>query len=115
MKSLRSIVTSIVLAGAALAAMPAMSGCYATTDAYIVDDTPPPPREEVVVYRPGYVWVHGRWTHPGGRWTWQSGRYERERPSQVYVEGRWERRGKRHHWVEGGWRARGGVVVREHR
>lgn len=115
MKSFRIFVTSLVLGSAALAALPTMAGCYATTDAYVVEEDPPPPREEVVVYRPGFVWVHGRWTRPGNRWVWQSGRYERERPNHVYVEGRWDRRGHRHVWVEGGWRARGGVVVRDHR
>jgi YXWGXW repeat-containing protein len=115
MKPLRTILSALLVSGAALTALPVMSGCYATTDAYVVDDAPPPAREEVVTYRPGFVWVHGRWTHPGGRWAWASGRYERERPNQVYVEGRWERRGHGHVWVDGNWRARGGVVVRDQR
>jgi len=112
MKSPRQLLAALLVAGSAVAAVPAMTGCYATEGAYIVEDTPPPPREEVVVTRPGYVWIGGRWTHPGRHWVWKSGYYEREHPSQVYVQGRWERRGHGHVWVDGGWRARGGVVVR---
>lgn len=115
MKSLRNTLTALLVASAALPVMPAMTGCYATGEAYVVDDTPPPPQAEVVVARPGFVWIHGRWTHPGNRWVWRGGSYERERPSAVYVEGRWERRGRGHVWVEGGWRARGNVTVRDHR
>jgi hypothetical protein len=109
------MLTALAISGATVAVMPAMTGCYASDSAYVVDDTPPSPREEVVVVRPGFVWIHGRWTHPGGRWAWQSGYYERERPNQVYVEGRWERRGRGHVWIDGGWRARNGVVIRDRR
>jgi hypothetical protein len=112
MKSPRQLLSSLLIAATAAVAIPAMSGCLAAEGSYVVEDSPPAPREEVVVSRPGYVWVHGRWTHPGRHWLWQSGRYERERNNQVYVEGRWERRGTGHVWVDGGWRARGGVVLR---
>lgn len=113
MKVLRNILAASLVAGAALT-VPAMTGCYATGDAYVVDDAPPVAREEVVVARPGFIWIHGRWDHPNGRWEWRNGYYERERPNMVYVEGRWERRGRGHVWVDGGWRARGTVTVREH-
>ena len=115
MKTLRNLCAASLMAGAALSAIPAMTGCYASEGAFVVEDTPPPPRAEVVVARPGFFWVHGRWTHPGTRWVWQNGYYERERPNQVYVEGRWEQRGRGHVWVEGGWRPRHHVVVRDHR
>jgi len=114
MWSLRHWLTGVVISGAALSGLPMMSGCTGEAT-YVVEDAPPPPREEVVTYRPGFVWVHGRWTHPGHRWVWEGGRYERERPNQVYVEGRWERRARGHVWVDGSWRDRGGVVVRDHR
>jgi WXXGXW repeat (2 copies) len=114
MTPLRKMLAGILVAGAALSTVPVMSGCYAT-EAYVVEDAPPPARREVVVYRPGYVWVHGHWTRPGRHWVWRSGYYERERPDAVYVEGRWERRGRGHVWVDGGWRARGRVIVRDHR
>lgn len=113
MKPIRDILAALVVTGAALTA-PVMTGCYASEDAYVTDDAPPPPREEVVVSRPGYVWIHGHWNHNGGRWAWQGGSYERERANQVYVEGRWERRGRGQVWVDGGWRARGGVAIRAH-
>src|ERR1044071_9571004 len=112
MKSLRKMLAALVVAGSAVAALPAMSGCYASGGAYIVEDAPPPPREEIVVARPGVVGIHGRWTHPGRAWVWRGGYYERERADQVYVEGRWERRGRSHVWVDGGWRARAHVTVR---
>ena len=113
MKALRDMLAALLVAGAALTA-PAMTGCYASGGAYLVEDEPPPVREEVVVSRPGFIWIHGHWDRPGGHWAWRSGYYERERPEQVYVEGRWERRGNGHVWVGGGWRARGNVVVRDH-
>jgi hypothetical protein len=113
MKSIRDMFAALIVAGAALTA-PVMTGCYATGEATVVDEGPPPLREEVVVARPGFIWVHGHWTRPGGHWVWRGGYYERERPNQVYVEGRWERRGRGHVWVEGGWRARANVTVREH-
>jgi hypothetical protein len=114
MKHLREILAASLVAGAALTAS-AMTGCYATEDAYIVDDNPPPVRQEIVVSRPGFVWVHGHWTRPGGHWAWRGGYYERERPNHIYVDGRWERRGRGHVWVDGGWRARANVTIRDHR
>ena len=106
MKAFRNLLTAVLVSGAALSALPAITGCLAE-GAYVVDEPPPPAREEVVTYRPGFVWIHGRWARPEGRWVWYGGRYERERPHQVYVEGRWERRGHGHVWIDGGWRARG--------
>jgi len=81
----------------------ALTGCYAETGGYVVEEAPPAPREEVVVYRPGHVWVHGHWHHDNGHYVWRGGYYERERPGYIFVEGRWERRGHKHVWVEGGW------------
>jgi hypothetical protein len=111
MRSLRKIFAALLVTGAAFT-VPAMTGCYASESAYVVEDVPPPPRQEVVVYRPGFVWVHGHWTHPGRHWVWRSGYYDRVRSNAVYVEGRWERRGRGHVWIDGGWRARGTVVIR---
>jgi hypothetical protein len=106
MKSLPKILAAWLVAGAAMTATPAMTGCYGTEGAFIIEETPPPPRAEIVVVRPGYFWVHGRWTHPGNHWLWQPGYYERARPNAVYVEGHWEHRGHGHVWVDGGWRRR---------
>lgn len=114
MKSICERFAALLVASAALTA-PAMTGCYATESAYVVAEAPPPPRREVVVYRPGHIWVQGHWTYTGGHWLWRPGHYARARPNEVYVEGHWERRGHGHVWVEGGWRPRRGVVVREYR
>jgi len=114
---------SLLIAGTAAASVPA-AGCYGTSSGYVVatyEEPPPPIRQEYVVYRPGFVWIHGNWRRDyGDRWRWQSGYYVRERPGYVYAPGRWERRGRSYYWVDGGWRsqtarAQGGVIVREHR
>ena len=88
------------------------TGCYGSGAAYIAYDQPPPPREEIVVFRPGFVWVHGQWQRDNDRWRWRSGYYERERPGYVFVEGRWERQGNTYVWIDGAWRGRGHVVIR---
>jgi hypothetical protein len=103
---------SIALAAALVTGAALVPGCYATGSAYVVDEEPPAPREEVVVSRPGFLYVHGNWHRDGGRWAWHEGHYERERAGHRYVEGRWERRGNRRIWVDGGWRTEGGVTVR---
>jgi len=106
---LKSIALAAVL-GSGMAVMPA---CMATGSAYIVEDDPPAPQEEVVVTRPGYIYVHGNWRHDRGRWEWNGGHYEQARTNQRYVEGRWQRRSNHQHvWVQGGWRTEGGVSVR---
>jgi hypothetical protein len=78
-----------------------------------VDAAPPPVREEIVVARPGFVWIHGHWARsPERRWVWRGGYYERERPGYAYREGHWEQRGRAHVWVDGGWRARSSISIR---
>ncbi len=104
---------ALIVASCAMA-LPAL-GCYGTESGYVAYDEPPPPREEVVVSRPGYFWIHGHWDRDGGRWRWLGGHYERERAGYGYTEGRWENHDGRYRWREGGWRARGGIVIREHR
>ncbi len=93
---IRNILLSVLVAGAA-------SGC--TTRTYLVADAPPPAREEVVVSRPGEVWVQGHYARDSGRWKWVDGHSVRERPGYAYVAGRWERRPQGHVWIAGGWRA----------
>ncbi len=84
-------------------------GACAGTASYTVEAPPPRNRVEVVVERPGFVWVDGHWAQPDGRWVWRSGYYERERPGHVFVRGRYERRGHQHVYVNGQWREHGMV------
>src|SRR5689334_19187122 len=92
----------------------ALAGCFVHGHAAVQYNEPPPPREEIVVYRPGFFWIHGHWMRDGqGEWSWQPGYYERERGGYVYGEGHWERHGSQYVWVEGSWRRRGGLVIRE--
>jgi WXXGXW repeat (2 copies) len=97
----------------ALLALPSV-GCVVRGSGYVsgptvavveVEEEPPPPRVVHYDYRPGFIWIEGRWNWRGGRWVWMDGRYERERVGYVYAPGRWERRGRRHVWVEGRWNA----------
>jgi hypothetical protein len=78
----------------------------------IVEEAPPPAREEVVIYKPGYVWIQGNYTRATGRWAWVPGRYVRERPGYVFIGGRWDRWPSGYVWVMGGWRKQGRVVSR---
>ncbi|MBL9019240.1 MAG: YXWGXW repeat-containing protein [Myxococcales bacterium] len=79
------------------------------------DDAPPPAREEVMVYRPGFVWIHGHWDRDRGHWRWKPGYYERERPGYVYIQGRWEPSSRGYVWVDGRWHKREGIAIRERR
>lgn len=106
-------IRNLLIGVALIAPAAALGGCYAETSAYEVDAAPPAAREEVVVNRPGYIWVHGRWARTADHhWAWRGGYYERNRPGYAYTEGRWERRGQAHVWVDGGWRARATVTER---
>ncbi len=110
---MKSKLISLLIAGAAAATVPACgsSGTYVVATSY--DEPPPAPREEYVSYRPGYVWVHGKWVRDfNNRWRWQSGYFIRERAGYVYVPGRWELQGRNYIWIEGGWRAQGNIVIR---
>ncbi len=64
-----------------------------------VDSEPPPAQREVIVERPGMIWIDGHWNWEG-RWVWHPGYHERLREGY-----RWERGhyGARHVWVEGHW------------
>ena len=110
---LRNQLLGIVITGVAITSIPA---CTTTGSGYVVatyEGPPPPPRQEYVTYRPGHVWIHGRWVRDhDNRWRWRNGYYVRERPGYVYVPGRWERRGRNYIWVDGGWRYRGDVTIR---
>ncbi len=110
---MRTTLTSLILAASlASGAAVVLPGCYATGDAYVVEEDPPVAREEVIVEHPGYIYIHGHWGRDHGRWAWRGGRYERERHGYRFVDGRWERRGNRSVWIDGTWRAEGGVTVR---
>jgi hypothetical protein len=94
------------------------SGCVVhshgsmTVDGSAVVDVyqePPPPRPDTpTVERPGFIWVHGRWTWQNNQWVWLDGHWDRERAGQAWADGHWEKRGTSWHWIEGNWAAGGG-------
>lgn len=109
----KNFVNGLVLAGALGGSL---AGCYAEGDAHVVavgqvqpaaevevEVEPPPPRQVVIVQRPGFVFIEGRWARSGGSWVWREGYYERERRGYHWVKGYWSRRGRRHVWIEGHW------------
>jgi len=105
------------LLGLLLATTAAIVPACATSGRAVVvatyEEPPPAARAEYVSYRPGYVWIQGRWVRDyNNRWRWSSGYYVRERPGFVYMPGRWERRGRQYIWVDGGWRTQSEVSVR---
>ena len=93
------------------------SGCVVHARAQPTYD-PPEPRYVEVDYRPGYVWVQGRWLWQHGNWNWSEGHWVRERSGHYYTQGYWTTRGTRRVWVTGNW-SRGtrpaGVRTRDHR
>ena len=113
---LKNMIGSLVVAAAVTAGA---SGCVARVGVAApapvavveVDEEPPPPRE-VMVVRPGFVAIEGRWVRMNGRWDWRPGSYERERVGFAWEAGRWEVRGNRHVWVDGRWREGGHREVR---
>ena len=74
---------------------------------YVTDASPPPPRYVEAPYRPGYVYIQGRWEHYDNGWTWRDGYYERQRPGHTYIQGRWYADGGRWRWRDGYWDRRG--------
>jgi hypothetical protein len=107
---------SKLLAGIALAAAAAVSGCSGhvyssggyTSAGVVVYDPPPAPR--VVVNpapRPGFVYIQGRYVYHNGRYVWRDGYWVRERVGYYYNPGRWQRRNNGGYiWVEGRWSSR---------
>ena len=81
----------------------ALTGCGGARATCPGCAVPPPPREEVVLDRPGYVWIHGRWARDAAGWRWQDGSYARERPGMIYRDGHWTERGGLVVWVAGAW------------
>src|SRR5690349_1412848 len=72
----------------------ARAGFYAPGPVVVVEEPPPPPPRRTVVFRPGYIWIEGRYHYNGGRYVWHDGYYERERSGHVYRPGRWQRQGR---------------------
>ena len=67
------------------------SGCYASASygggvlarGTYVTSVPPAPRVHYYDYRPGYVWIDGRWAWGANGWAWVPGYYEGERSGYV--------------------------------
>jgi hypothetical protein len=114
-----TVLPGLLLAGALGACTvhgTARGGFYAPAGGVVVveQEPPPPPPRRVVVYRPGYVYIEGRYAWNGNRYLWRDGYYERERSGHVYRPGRWQRQGRGHVWVEGRWEAGGSTRDRRH-
>lgn len=103
MKKLTGLIFVSMLASMASACVVRGSAHVAPVAVVEVEEAPPPPRQERIIYRPGFVWIEGRWAYRGGRYVWIDGRYERERRGHRWVQGHWERRGRRHVWIDGHW------------
>jgi len=111
--------TSILLVFVvAIGAAAAGTGCVLHARAYPTT-APPAPQYVEVDYRPGYVWIEGRWTWRYGSWQWEPGYWVAERPGYYYTQGYWSTRGGSHVWVGGTWkrgnRGPAGVYRRDHR
>ena len=64
----------------------------------------------------GFVWLHGHWNWPAGKWEGVPGHWERERAGSRFVDGTWELQGGTWVWTEGRWdAARAGPVIRDQR
>jgi hypothetical protein len=126
MKRLTTVFAGLLLAGTLGACTvhgTARGGYYGPSAGVVVYEEPPPPPRRTIVYRPGYVWIEGRYHYNNGRYVWHDGRYERERHGYHYRPGRWQRSGRGHVYVEGRWEAGGSTRdrrtdrrrVRDHR
>jgi|GEM_PF-3208212 len=93
----------------------AAAGCAAPAVQVGPTTSPPPPRQVQVEYRPGYVWIDGRWTWKYDQWVWQPGYWVRDRPGYHYAPGRWENRDGRYVYVQGSWRRGDRPTSREFR
>ncbi|HVV83933.1 MAG TPA: YXWGXW repeat-containing protein [Kofleriaceae bacterium] len=105
---MKKLLGSLLLA-VSLASSAATGACVVRGHAmYTVDFAPPPPRAvDVVVPRPGFVWIDGFWQYRDGGWRWRAGYWVRERPGQIWIPGAWEPSGPRWHWREGRWERHG--------
>lgn len=97
----RAIVAAAAVVGLAFAA----PGCAArgSVTYTTADYRPPPPRYIDAPYRPGYIYIQGRWERHDRGWVWRDGYYARERPGAIYIQGRWYPQGNRWYWRDGYW------------
>jgi hypothetical protein len=93
--------TGLVIAGLLAVSPPANAGVRGG-----IRIGPPPPRREVVVARPGHVWVRGYWGWGRDRYVWRPGRWIAERPGWVWMDGGWGHRRDGWEHREGYWRRR---------
>lgn len=67
------------------------------------DRDPPAAKDDSKPYKPGFVWVKGRWAWKAGKWEWTEGRYEKTQDKKKWVDGKWDKQGGKWVWVEGSW------------
>ena len=100
------------LLGAALAALPLLTGCVSPGYGYgevYADVAPPAVIVEDRGFAPGpdYVWIDGyhRWDVGVHHYNWVHGRWERPpRASATWENGRWEHSDRGWRYYEGRWR-----------
>jgi hypothetical protein len=96
--AIRSLLLSVSLAGAVLAA-PA----YAQVSFNISIAPPAPYYETVPTLSPGYVWAPGYWGWSGERHVWIRGRGIQQREGYNWAPDRWEQRSGSYYRTAGHW------------
>jgi hypothetical protein len=67
-------------------------------------EPPPAPRaEEVVVNKPGFVWIGGYYEWRRGEWNWIRGHAEPMRKGRTWQDGKWVRHDDHYDWKPGRW------------
>lgn len=96
--AIRSLVLSVSLAGAVIAA-PA----YAQIS-FNISVAPPAPQHEVVPnLAPGYAWAPGYWGWSGDRHVWVRGRSILQREGYRWTPDRWDQRNNAYYRTAGHW------------
>ncbi|HKE16899.1 MAG TPA: hypothetical protein VKB80_18630 [Kofleriaceae bacterium] len=100
---MKRTILALLVAGLLGGAVFGTSGCYATSVGVGVEAGTPAPYYSDYYYRPGYVFIDGRWGWAGTGWEWYPGYWVAARPGFVYVQGYWDYWGGHYYWRPGLW------------